>query len=88
MILIYASQLDYEGMAGQATDLQVWSPEDFAAMGAFMEAFNGELVESGELIEARAFVAPAHTGGLAHGCRRSFRLRREALNSSAGEKGF
>ena len=44
MILIYASQLDYEGMAGQATDLPAWSPEDFATMGAFTEAFNGELV--------------------------------------------
>jgi hypothetical protein len=49
MILIYASQLDYEGMAGQATDLPAWSPEDFATMGAVMEAFNGELVESGEI---------------------------------------
>ena len=75
MILIYASQLDYEGMAGQATDLPAWSPEDFAAMGAFTEAFNGELVESRELIEARALVAPV-----------LFRFRREALTSSAGEK--
>ena len=87
MILTYASQLDYEGMAGEATDLAAWSPRDSAATGAFMEAFNGELVKSGELIEARALAAPGPTGGLAHRCLRSFRLRRAALTSSAGEKG-
>jgi hypothetical protein len=64
MILTYASQQDYDGMAGHATDLPVWSPEDFAAAGAFMEAFNRELVESGELIETRAMAAPVHTGRL------------------------
>ena len=36
MILTYGSQQDYDGMAGQATDLPAWTPEDFAAMGAFM----------------------------------------------------
>jgi hypothetical protein len=61
MILSYASQQDYDGMAGQATDLPAWSPEDFAAMALFMEAFNRELVESGELIETRALAAPVHT---------------------------
>ena len=40
MILSYASQQDCDGMAGQASDLAAWSPEDFAAMVAFMEAFN------------------------------------------------
>jgi len=48
MILSNASQQDYDGMAGQASDLPAWSPEDFAAMTAFMEAFNTELAESGE----------------------------------------
>ena len=33
MILTYGSQQDYDGMAGQATDLPAWTPEDFAAMG-------------------------------------------------------
>jgi hypothetical protein len=61
MILTYASQQDYDTMAGQATDKPVWSAEDFAAMGAFMEAFNKDLVESGELVETRGLTAPVHT---------------------------
>ena len=35
--------------------------EDFAAMGAFMEAFNKELAESGELVETRGLAAPVLT---------------------------
>ncbi|MGF1645649.1 MAG: YciI family protein [Kineosporiaceae bacterium] len=61
MILTYASQQDYDGMAGKETDLPPWSPEDFAAMGAFMESFNAELAESGELVETRGLAAPVHT---------------------------
>jgi hypothetical protein len=61
MILTYASQRDYDGMAGQAGDQSVWSPEDFAAMTAFMAAFNTELVEAGELVETRGLAAPVHT---------------------------
>jgi hypothetical protein len=61
MILTYASQQDYDGMVGQATGGREWSPEDFAAMAAFMEAFNTELADSGELVETRALAAPVHT---------------------------
>jgi hypothetical protein len=61
MILTYASQQDYDGMAGQASDELTWSPEDFAAMTAFMEAFNAELADSGELVETRGLAAPVHT---------------------------
>jgi hypothetical protein len=61
MILTYGSQQDYDGMAGKATDRPAWSAEDFAAMGAFMEAFNKELAESGELVETRGLAAPVHT---------------------------
>jgi hypothetical protein len=60
MILTYASQQDYGALAGQATDKPAWSAEDFAAMGAFMEAFNQDLVESGELVETRGLTAPVH----------------------------
>jgi hypothetical protein len=60
MILTCASQQDHDGTAGQTTDLPAWSPRDFA-MGAFMEAFNGELVEPGELIETWALAAPLQT---------------------------
>src|ERR1051326_5531980 len=60
MILTYASQQDYDTMAGRATDKPAWSAEDFAAMGAFMESFNKDLVESGELVETRGLTAPVH----------------------------
>jgi hypothetical protein len=61
MILTYGSQQDYDAMAGKATGKPAWSAEDFAAMGAFMESFTKELVESGELVETRGLTAPVHT---------------------------
>jgi hypothetical protein len=61
MILTYASQQDYDGMSGKATDKSAWTAADFAAMGAFMEKFNRDLEESGELIETRGLAAPVHT---------------------------
>jgi hypothetical protein len=61
MILTYASQQDYDGMAGKPTDKPAWTGEDFAAMGEFMGAFNKDLEESGELVETRALIAPVHT---------------------------
>lgn len=61
MILTYASQRDYDEMAGRPGDAPVWTPDDFAAMGAFMERFNQELEASGELVETRALGAPVHT---------------------------
>ncbi|WP_432844237.1 YciI family protein [Dactylosporangium sp. CA-092794] len=63
MILSYASQRDYDAMAGKpgAADESPWQPEDFAAMGAFMADFNRELEEAGELVETRALDAPVHT---------------------------
>jgi len=68
MILTYASQRDYDGLAGGGGE---WSAEDFAAMGAFMEQFTKELEESGELVETRGLTAPVHTrrvgGGLRDG---------------------
>ncbi len=60
MILTYGSQQDYEGMAGKATGRPAWSAEDFAAMGAFMESFNKDLAESGELVETRGLTDPVH----------------------------
>lgn len=60
MILSYASQRDYDAMAGKPGE-SPWQPEDFAAMGEFMARFNRELEESGELVETRALAAPVHT---------------------------
>jgi hypothetical protein len=61
MILTYGSQKDYDTMAGKATDKPALSPEDFAPMGAFMEAFNEELSKSGELVDTRGLTDPVHT---------------------------
>jgi hypothetical protein len=61
MILTYASQQDYDGMGGKDTGKPAWTGEDFAAMGAFMEKFNADLAESGELVETRALAAPVLT---------------------------
>jgi hypothetical protein len=61
MILIYASQQDYDAMAGKPeAGRPGWSAEDFAAMGAFMESFVKDLAESGELVDTRGLTAPAH----------------------------
>lgn len=61
MILTYASQQDYDGMAGKDTGKPAWTGADFAAMGAFMAKFNADLAESGELVETRALAAPVLT---------------------------
>jgi hypothetical protein len=61
MILIYGSQEDYDGLAGKATDKPAWPAEDVAAMHAFMESVNKDLVESGELVDTQGLTAPVHT---------------------------
>ena len=61
MILTYASQQDYDAMAGKPGAGSSWSAEDFAAMGAFMESFTRDLIESGELVETRGLTAPVHS---------------------------
>jgi hypothetical protein len=61
MILTFGSQDDYEGMAGKPSANRPWSGADFAALGAFMQAFNQELVDSGELVETRGLSAPVYT---------------------------
>jgi len=53
VISTYGTQRDYDAMGGAAGDGAEWSPDDFEAMGAFMEAFNRELDASGELVESR-----------------------------------
>jgi hypothetical protein len=49
MILTYASQQDYDGMAGKDSGKPAWTGEDFAAMGAFMEKF-GPYAETQEVL--------------------------------------
>jgi hypothetical protein len=61
MILLYGSQRDYDSMAGKpAETTPAWSADDFAALGAFMEAFAEDLADSGELVETRGLTAPVH----------------------------
>jgi hypothetical protein len=60
MILLYGSQQDYDAMSGHAAERPTWTPQEFAAMGAFMHAFNQRLVETGELVETRGLTAPVH----------------------------
>lgn len=61
MIMLYASQQDYDLMVGNPTDRPAWSPETVGKMHAFMEQWNNELVESGEFVDAQGLAAPAHT---------------------------
>jgi hypothetical protein len=60
MILLSGSQRDYDVLAGKPTDKPAWSAEDVAAMHAFMESWNKDLVESGEFVDARGLSAPVH----------------------------
>ncbi|MEV0972234.1 YciI family protein [Microtetraspora glauca] len=61
MIMMYGSQQDYDVLTGTpADDKPAWSAEDVAAMHAFMESWNNDLVESGEFVDARGLAAPAH----------------------------
>jgi hypothetical protein len=68
MIMLYASQQEYDLMAGKASDKPAWSAEDVAAMHAFMAAWNKELIESGEFVDAHGLAAPVHTRRI-HGLR-------------------
>ena len=60
MILLYGSQQDYDAMSGRDSERPTWTPQEFAAMGAFMHAFNQRLVDSGELVDTRGLTAPVH----------------------------
>ena len=62
MILHYASQADYDAMAGKDDGTgSAWQPEEVAAMGEFMGKWTNELVESGEFVDAVGLAAPVLT---------------------------
>jgi hypothetical protein len=61
MIMMCGSQRDYDMLAGKPTDSPAWSPEELAAMHEFMAAWNNDLVDSGEFVDARGLAAPVHT---------------------------
>ncbi len=60
MILVFASQQQYQEMVGQPSAHPAWTREDWAALREFMQAFNQELLDSGELLETRGLSAPVH----------------------------
>jgi hypothetical protein len=60
MILTFGSQQDYQGLVGQPSERPSWTREDCAALGAFMQAFNQGLLDSGELVETRGLSVPVH----------------------------
>jgi hypothetical protein len=62
MILHYASQADYDAMAGKDNAAgRPWTPEEVTGLGEYMGRWTGELVESGEFVDAAALAAPVHT---------------------------
>src|SRR3984957_7968994 len=61
MILTFASQEDYQEMTGLEPAKAAGTPEDYAALGAFMQECSQELLDSGELVETRGLSAPVHS---------------------------
>lgn len=62
MILHYASQADFDAMAGKDNAAgPAWTTDEVAAMGEFMGKWTNELVESGEFVDAAGLAAPVHT---------------------------
>lgn len=61
MIMLYASQREYDLMAGKSAGATGWASEDVAAMHEFMAKWNQELIDSGEFVDARGLAAPVHT---------------------------
>ena len=61
IIMMAGSQREYDMLAGKETDGPAWSPEDVKALHDFMGAWNNDLVESGEFVDARGLAAPVHT---------------------------
>lgn len=60
MIMLYGSQQDYDALEGRPGHGPAWTAEEVAAMHAFMEEWNGDLVKSGEFVDAQGLTAPVH----------------------------
>jgi hypothetical protein len=60
MIMLYGSQQDYDVLSGKPTDKPAMSPEEIAAMHAYMGSFHEKLIASGEFVDARGLSAPVH----------------------------
>jgi hypothetical protein len=60
MILLYGSQQDFDVLGGKPTDKPAMSPDEIAAMHAYMGEYHQKLVDSGEFVDARGLTAPVH----------------------------
>jgi hypothetical protein len=61
MILTYGSQQDYEALTGQGAGGRPWTEAEWSALARFMNAFNKELADSGELVDTRGLSTPVHS---------------------------
>ncbi|NEB78002.1 hypothetical protein G3I40_22685 [Streptomyces sp. SID14478] len=60
LVMIQASQADYDAMGGKASEgSPAWGEKDLQAMYAFMGKINNDLAETGELIDAQGLAEPA-----------------------------
>jgi hypothetical protein len=60
MIMLMASQQDYDVMAGKPGPKPAMTPAELAAMHEYMGTYHQKLADSGELVDARGLSAPAH----------------------------
>jgi hypothetical protein len=60
LILLYGSQQDFDALAGKATDKPAMTPDEVAALHAYMETYHAKLVESGEFVDGRGLTPPVH----------------------------
>ncbi|MFI7384198.1 YciI family protein [Streptomyces sp. NPDC049813] len=62
LVMIQATQADYEGMRGKpSAGSPAWGEKDLKAMYAFMEKLNNDLAESGEMVDGQGLAEPART---------------------------
>ncbi|WP_030264354.1 YciI family protein [Streptomyces violens] len=59
MLMIQASQADYDAMSGKDSGKTPWTEGDLKAMFQFMESLNNDLAENGEMIDGQGLSEPA-----------------------------
>jgi hypothetical protein len=68
LVMIQASQAEYEGMRGKASESSpAWGEKDLRAMYSFMEKLNNDLAETGEMIDGQGLAEPAQARTVALG---------------------
>ncbi|MET9499789.1 YciI family protein [Streptomyces sp. NPDC006552] len=68
LVMIQASQAEYEAMRGKASGAgPAWGEKDLRAMYSFMEKLNGDLTETGEMVDGQGLSEPARARTVALG---------------------